>query len=83
MSNVSVPQRMLDPNLLVVQYTTKITGHCMAILHKRDYSNPAVLMQIYDVQKGQYWPKCDKHANSIKEIAVYSVNKAVAEEPCV
>ena len=32
------------------------------------------------MQKGQYWPKCDKHANSIKQIAVYSVNKAIAEE---
>ena len=70
----------LYPALLVVQYTTKKAGHCMAIMHKRDSSNPTVLMQIYDVQKGQYWPKCDKHANSIKQIAVYSVNKAIAEE---
>ena len=52
----------------------------MAIMHKRDCSNPAVLMQIYDVQKAQYWPKCDKHAKSIKEITVYSVNKAIAKE---
>ena len=60
-------------------HNKKKSGHCMAIVHKRDSSNPTVLMEIY-VQKGQYWPKCDKHANSIKQIAVYSVNKAIAEE---
>ena len=27
--------------------------------------NPTVLMQLCDVQKDQYWPKCDKHAKSI------------------
>ena len=68
------------PALLVVQYTTKETGHCMAIMHKRAYSIPTVLMEIYDVQKGQYWPKFNKHAKSIKQIAVYSINKAVAKE---
>ena len=54
MSNVPGVPRMLDPQLLVVQYTTKKTGHCMAIIHKRDYSNPTVLMQLYDVQKSIY-----------------------------
>ena len=55
----------------------------MAIMHKIDYSNPTVLMQLYDVQKDQYWPKCDKHAKSIKQIAVYNVNKAVATQSSV
>ena len=77
MSNVPGVPRMLDPQLLVVQYTTKQTGHCMAIIHKRDYSNPTVLMQLYDVQKDQYWSKCDRHA---KNIAVYCVNKVVVKE---
>ena len=77
MSNVPGVPRMLDPQLLVVQYTTKKTGHCMAIIHKRDYSNPTVLMQLYDVQKDQYWSKCDRHA---KNIAVYCVNKVVVKE---
>ena len=49
----------------------------MAIIHKRDYSNPTVLMQLYDVQKDQYWSKCDRHA---KNIAVYCVNKVVVKE---